>query len=1099
MSSSIETYLKNTVLGFLLFQRIKNAIDGNLNTNFELEARLSKIRYINPKEYAEETGWDFEDFERLKDFLSKLGEPEVTHAIDYTRKSDNLRQTIQQNPDGSERIYNIKKFPIFNSQELPKVFGAKKDRDFKKEYGIKLSLAKETKEIETTEKIKNYDLSRVKHRYSWILENFNVRFDLTKVIQTNDGVNNDKYEVELEMIAPQLKEQKSKMTQEDLVAFVKIYSKFSKFVEDALKILHNSDNFYSYSDINSLAFFINTKLDARKYIDRKQRKTREAFNNPKKFVSFDAPTETHISDEFFTKLRPLKKFDLDEGGLMFGKYKYTVTPKAEGMRKFLVIHTNGVWLFSSAPEETNYCLVYKNSDKEYENWKNYMGTIIDGEDIKPDDEKEQHRKGNYPDIKHYYLPFDTLLFKGNDVRNENLHDRQSYLSIIKTIGNTDKLLIEEKPFYDLGSTLETMYESIKKCVNHKSFSYETDGIVFTPINEEYNPQNDVYKKNRNLLKFSDIVKWKPLEKISMDLQIEYNSSSRKFYSSGPMTEFKGDDRNIFDPETQVDWYDPLFNEIKNGDIVEMGPKFVEGNLIRNNDGNVILRPFRVRYDKTYPNGTNTVEDIWKDINDPLEIETLLGKDDTLLRQYHNDVKRRLFSNIKGNQRTGSHLIDIGAGRGGDLSKYKSGHFTKILAIEPYEPNYKEFLRRLSQKSNDDIRTKINTLMCGGEEYQLILQKVKETFGDELGKAPLTISMMLSLSFFWLNGSSMLYKLANTINLIKEAFYDAGGKSGELRFIFLTIEGERTYNLLTSNDNYIKLNNTTLSYYPEKEMVLINIPDSIVTQQEEGLVNLFQLRNLTNMDVVYEKDASGDKMLSKDELTLTSLYVYGEYVINNSSFVIYEKSPIEEIKEDKIIKLDDVETPKRRSRTPSPTRPKTPVLETIFDKLENIELKNQDDSKELKTEEENELKLSIKTGYIDDEGYYVPAESNSTLFECIIKYFNPDVPYVPMNEVIKYRNEMALSIRNTNPFDHANRSIFVSAGKGFLKEVSVNKTDAVTWIASDNELSPPYLVWIPDMIGVNLRVNNENYLTTRISNELDTIVLKYENKHYKVKV
>ena len=220
--------------------------------------------------------------------------------------------------------------------------------------------------------------------------------------------------------------------------------------------------------------------------------------------------------------------------------------------------------------------------------------------------------------------------------------------------------------------------------------------------------------------------------------------------------------------------------------------------------------------------------------------------------------------------------------------------------------------------------------------------------------------------------------------------------------------------------------------------------------------------------------------------------------NNGTFNIYE-SIKESRKQDKIINLEKVQTPKRRSRTPSPTRPKTPVVETIFDKLENIELpipeelRNQDNSKE------ETLKLSIKTGYVDDDGYYVPSESNSSLFECIIKYFNPEAPYVPMNEVIKYRNEMALSIRNTNPFDNANRSIFVSAGKGFLKDVSVNKTDAVTWIASDNELPPPYLVWIPDTIGVNLKVNGENYLTTRISNELGTIVLKYENKHYKLKV
>jgi hypothetical protein len=500
------------------------------------------------------------------------------------------------------------------------------------------------------------------------------------------------------------------------------------------------------------------------------------------------------------------------------------------------------------------------------------------------------------------------------------------------------------------------------------------------------------------------------------------------------------------------------------------------------------------------------------MNDPIKIETLLGSDDTLLRQYHNKIKYDLYTNIKGDQRTGSHLIDIGSGRGGDLGKYRGGKFTKILSIEPHEPYYNEFLERL-ESSFKDLKPLVTTLLAGGEESQRILQTVKDTFGNELGKAPLTISMMLSLSFFWLNGSSMLYQLANTINLIKEAYYSNGGKTGNLRFIFLTIEGERTYNLMTANNNFVDLNGTTLSYFPEKETVHIHIPDSIVTEQDEGLVNLYQLRNLTNMDVVYEKEATENKMLSEPEKILTSLYVYGEYVVNNSSFILYPKDNLKNTVK-KIIDAETFEEPEvpvkklpfpksPRSRSVSPVKTPVPEYETVFDKLEQLELpvpeelKNypEDNSKE----KDETLKISIKTGYVDDEGYYVPSESNSTLFECIIKYFNPEAPYVPMNEVIKYRNEMALSIRNTNPFDNANRSIFVSAGKGFLKDVSVNKTDAVTWIASDNELPPPYLVWIPDTIGVNLKVNGENYLTTRISNELETIVLKYENKHYRVKI
>jgi len=1127
--TSVQEFFKNVVLGYPFFQKIRGIIDANPNTTFELEARINKIRYISSQSEQDETGWDLEDFTRLKNFLMNFGEPEEQHMTDYTRRSDNLRQTIKQNPDGSEIIYNINKSSFISPRDNDYSI----IRNLKDEYGIKMGFSKETKEIPTKELIQKPDLIRVKHRYSWILDKFNIRFDLTKVIQTVDGNTTDKYEIELEMIAPQLQERKTKLTPEEAKDFAFIYRKFSQFIEDVSKILHNSDNFYNRSMINTLATFVNNKLNAQKYINMRIKKGKEAVNNPKAFIPTDNVYEGHISNELFVQARTIKKVDLRDGGLMFGKVRYSVTPKAEGQRRFLVIHNSGLWLFSSGGKN-NYCLVYKSSDKEFEDWKKYNETILDGEDIQPDNEEEAHRKGNYPDIKHYYLPFDTLMFKSIDVRNNNLFDRQSYISIIKTVGNTEKLLIEEKPFYDLGTNLETMYSSIEKCLNTKAFNYETDGLIFTPINELYNPQNDVYNDfQRELSRYSDIVKWKPLDKASIDVQIEINVNFRKIYGSNgskPPVEFTGTDRDPFDPETQIDWYHPLFNKIKTGDIVEFAPKFVEGKLYKNDKDRIVLVPLRIRYDKTYANSyKKTVIPTWREMNDPVETTTLFGKDDVLLRQYHGDIKRELFEKTKYDIKRGSHLIDIGAGRGGDIGKYKNGHFSKILSIEPYEPYYNEFLERLSQKSNDDIRPRITTLMCGGEASQLIIKTVKETFGDELGKVPLTISMMLSLSFFWLNEANMLYQLANTINLIKEAYYDSGGKEGDLRFIFLTIEGERTYNLMTSNNNFVDLNRITLSYFPESETVHIHIPDSIVTEQDEGLVNLYQLRNLTSMDVVYEKEANENLMLSKSEKILSSLYVYGEYVINKSSFVVF-KNNIEIPKNNMIIEVvSESETSKEMnfsgsetskdivsenkifkpiSRSVSPTRPKIhEEPETIFDKLENLELPIPD---ELKTEEEklkaslpdntnDYLKISIKTGYIDDEGYYVPSESNSTLFECIIKYFNPEAPYVPMNEVIKYRNEMALSIRNTNPFDNANRSIFVSAGKGFLKDVSVNKTDAVSWIASDNELSPPYLVWIPDTIGVNLQVNGEYYLTTRISNELDTIVMKYENKHYRLKI
>ena len=117
--------------------------------------------------------------------------------------------------------------------------------------------------------------------------------------------------------------------------------------------------------------------------------------------------------------------------------------------------------------------------------------------------------------------------------------------------------------------------------------------------------------------------------------------------------------------------------------------------------------------------------------------------------------------------------------------------------------------------------------------------------------------------------------------------------------------------------------------------------------------------------------------------------------------------------------------------------------------------------------------------------------HNTLFFALFKAFNPEVKETDIlpSYVLLYRKEITESIEKINPFDLEGRTIFESAGNGFLKDISENIEYAKQWIFSDNELSPDYISWIPDVIGSNLNVNGVVYETTIPTNGF--IELDYE--------
>jgi hypothetical protein len=988
-------------------------LDAHKAVDKEFEVRFQQLTKDSSR-----TGYDTpieaSTFFRLKDYFNgKLGNPIETHSEDKSKSG--LRQTVITTEDGHEKLVTIQKNRLWDSKDYD--YQNSSRFNLFNELGIKLALSSET-EVDSKE-FKDPDIVRNKHRFTWSDSLF--QYDLTQVTSTQKGKSTESvWEFEIEIITSLLKDRSTKLTDDEKeTVYVLFYKLYLKTLE-MIKVINNSDMVYKRSEKSSVQRFVNDSVNAGRY----------------KF------------DEFITKPRNLKIYDMVYGALVGGKFDYTVTPKAEGLRKFLVVHDYGVWLLFPGKE---YCLVEKapNHPEHYKEWKwfPFRGTILDGEDIRP----ENRRFGVYADVKHVFLPFDTLMYRGEDVREQTLAERQKHCDILRNkVGSSQNLVIEMKPFIPLGRSSNEFFKAMKMVfAMEQRLNYDTDGVVFTPINAPYNPENQNVKKHlRNLTNFADICKWKPADRYTIDMRVIQTPEKRAVYTSkGNLNEeFVGDERNPFDPELQIDWYDPLFYKVPNFTIVEFGPKLnSDGKRIYAENGGVILKPILVREDKPYANGTRTALDVWEDLNDPIQEKTLLGETLQLVRKYHNRVKKELLESVSGDD---NHLIDIGFGKGGDITKMKK--FSKVLAIEPNPENMRKSKERLSKKSKD-VQHKFATLQTGGENYEKIIESVRATFGNDFGKKPLYISMMLSLSFFW-KSKEMLQQLANTINLIKEEYYKSVPKefknsnAHKVKFLFMTIEGKKVVDLLKAHDDAIQLNEAYLSLKSSdlsgkgesKDIVFIDFPGTIVENQTEYPVVLQELRDYTDMTVVYEKEANQEKLLSENEKTFTSLYVYGVYDLPNKPIYLFRS------------------------------------METV--KEESSEIIS------------NEAEESI----VNPEDLIQEIPKHNTLFAALFQAYNPEkILEIKPEYVLLYRKELVESIEKLNPYSLEEKTIFESSGHGFLEKISIDIDHAKAWLNSENELPPEYISWIPDVIGSNLVVNDVEYKTSLPSS--NTIYLDYERK------
>ena len=202
---------------------------------------------------------------------------------------------------------------------------------------------------------------------------------------------------------------------------------------------------------------------------------------------------------------------------------YSVTDKADGLRKLLYIHKDGsIYLIN-----TNMNIEFTGCKSEN---NKYFNTIIDGEHIAHD------KTGKFINL---YACFDVYFINNKDVRanefikkTQDPEDKKIYrlqllnntineLMLVGITGKSPPLKIMAKRFYasNDSSSIFMACRQILDLAYNDGFEYETDGLIFTPCKYGVGltKQNTQLRSSKTSWEYS--FKWKPSKYNTIDFYI----------------------------------------------------------------------------------------------------------------------------------------------------------------------------------------------------------------------------------------------------------------------------------------------------------------------------------------------------------------------------------------------------------------------------------------------------------------------------------------------------------------------------------------------------------------------------------------------------
>jgi hypothetical protein len=609
--------------------------------------------------------------------------------------------------------------------------------------------------------------------------------------------------------------------------------------------------------------------------------------------------------EFRTKLINIKLSDV--------KYMehYNVSNKLDGVQYYLIFGVNTLYFINpSKISRTNIksLIVYRINIP-----RDLLNTVIDGELV----EVEKALQSKEINTKTYNA-FDTIVYKGRNLTKFKFSERLNHVKLIlnELKFSSANLKLLYKPFFS-GNNLYVLTLLTIKYINDKyngnidKIIEDNDGLVFIPENEPY--INSGSKK------------WKFYKRITMDFGLKLQTETKetktfKLYGMDYKTE-----TFFYNTRTKSDAILTVNNtlvELKNNVIVE-----VKYDL---NTNKFIF--MRIRPDKVFPNSIKAIESIWKDIINPIYLNTLLME----MKKYHSleksqineqeilkivymwdgiDTKRgeekrgeekrgeekrgkekrgkekrgnwRIFNNkikrmliesvISETNKKLVDVIDIGGGKLGDIDKYwKINKINRLYIIEPNKEFLEEGKRRIEQLIADpriklNPQAKTNTILINQS-----LQKFATSEKDksQIPNKVLFISTFFSLTFLF--GSEQDVDLL--VNFISSMLLPGGYFFGTVvdgDYLRKTLDEEKGKIIVKSGGSITRLYNPDkLKDYGDK--IEIELDTATVSKQIEYLVYfdmlIEKLKNV-NVDLIQTKmfyTNKDFKLLSEDEKLLPSL-------------------------------------------------------------------------------------------------------------------------------------------------------------------------------------------------------------------------------------
>ena len=638
-----------------------------------------------------------------------------------------------------------------------------------------------------------------------------------------------------------------------------------------------SNILYTTDDANSIHTHLVTSLAPRRQYDDKTTVIPRYILN--KAINL---TPKNLTEEFMVK----------------GDYRMTM--KADGERKMLIFLDSSVYI-AAPPDRINKIASWSKDIK-----LPIEGCVLDGELLTPDDMLTDNPK------RWTYLVIDCLLDdKGNDIRMDpksvrmakareivgkinsyNIEglevvakqfipfaDTASFYSIFGNLAYADMLSRTgmKGPAYDkeiarLGLDDNSLKALLTKVRSDTASSYKSDGIILEPFNQDY-----FRRANANKL---SIFKWKPAVVLTVDLF--YSAATKKVYSSNEhgknVIEFTGTPRYPF---TGVVHFPEGINILPFDIVYEFrlspGPE----------DQPKDIEYYRERPDKEIANNTYVAASVWNDMNNPLTIQDVTGKTTKPMRSYQNGIKMQLLD--KAYSDGGRVLLDVGSGKGADISKWTRSGYDIVYGMEPDPSNYGEFAQRLAARkkvmtTSDLLKTTIIPINEPVQNRVALKSKMKKGKDGKLRKIDV-VALFNSTTYFWKDKKTFDSLIAV---LTDPELVDLK----KVRILVLSLDGDTVVELIwprlrqsfrRDQEGYTTDLFTIVVDDWATGQIRMDITGTLVQNQTEWLPVLGNLTNALSkhkIQMQFKRRADKEGFLSEDALLLSSLYSYAYYSPGN---------------------------------------------------------------------------------------------------------------------------------------------------------------------------------------------------------------------------